>query len=77
MWFPPYFYFRFVIGASQASLIAIFGRLLEVTVHPMLQDHSPVWPVCNGGVLWPNGWMDQDATWYEVGYVPGDIVLIF
>jgi len=21
-------------------------------------------PVCDSGVLWPNGWMDQDATWY-------------
>ena len=20
-------------------------------------------PVCDVGVLWPNGWMDQDATW--------------
>jgi len=20
--------------------------------------------VCNAGVLWPKGWMDQDATWY-------------
>jgi len=20
--------------------------------------------VCNVGVLWPNGWMDQDETWY-------------
>jgi len=20
--------------------------------------------VCDVGVLWPNGWMDQDATWY-------------
>jgi len=20
--------------------------------------------LCNVGVLWPNGWMDQDATWY-------------
>jgi len=19
---------------------------------------------CNVGALWPNGWMDQDATWY-------------
>ena len=19
--------------------------------------------VCNVGILWPNGWMDQDATW--------------
>jgi len=22
-------------------------------------------PVCDVGVLWPNGWMDQDATWYK------------
>ena len=22
-----------------------------------------VCPVCNVGVLWPNGWMDQDKTW--------------
>jgi len=21
-------------------------------------------PVCNVGVLWPNGWKDQDTTWY-------------
>jgi len=21
--------------------------------------------VCNVGVLWPNDWMDQDATWYK------------
>jgi len=26
-------------------------------------------------VLWPNGWMDQDATWYEVSLSSGDIVL--
>jgi len=30
----------------------------------MLRDHSPVCPVCNVGVLWVKGWMDQDATWY-------------
>ena len=23
----------------------------------------PVCPVCDVGVLWPNGWMDQDTTW--------------
>ena len=23
-----------------------------------------VCPLSNVGVLWPNGWMDQDATWY-------------
>jgi len=30
--------------------------------------------VCNVGVLWPNGWMNQDLTWY-VGLGPDDIVL--
>jgi len=25
---------------------------------------SSVCPVYDVGVLWPNGWMDQDATWY-------------
>jgi len=34
----------------------------------MLLDRCPDGPVlsvCNIGVLWPNGWMDQDATWYR------------
>jgi len=32
--------------------------------------------VCDVGVLWPNGWVDQDAIWYGgIGLVPGDIVL--
>jgi len=26
-------------------------------------------------LLWPNGWMDQDASWYEVGLDAGHIVL--
>jgi len=24
----------------------------------------PVLPVCNVGVLWPDGWMDRDETWH-------------
>jgi len=47
--------------------VTIIGRPLQATVRPMLRDRCPV-PVrsfCNIGVLWPNGWMDQDATWYE------------
>jgi len=32
--------------------------------------------VCTVGVLWPNGWMGEDATWYtEVDLGPGHIVL--
>jgi len=35
------------------------------TVRPMLSvPLSCLCPVCNVGVLWPNGWMDQDAKWY-------------
>ena len=36
-------------------------------VRPMLRDRcqlTSVLSICNVGVLWPNGWMDQDATWY-------------
>jgi len=34
------------------------------TVRPMLSDRCPVCPVCDVVVLWPNGWMNQGATWY-------------
>ena len=46
-------------------------RLVWATVTsslPYIRDRScPIRPclsVCNVGVLWPSGWMDQDATWY-------------
>ena len=45
---------------STAKMIHCW-RPLQVTVRPILRDRCPV---CNAGVLWPNGWMDQDATWY-------------
>ena len=36
-------------------------------IYPVLSDHCLSCPVClsvcNIGVLWPDGWMDQDATW--------------
>jgi len=40
------------------------------TVRPMLSDRClsvclSVCPVCDVGVLWPKGWMDQDETWHE------------
>ena len=37
------------------------------TVRPMLSDRClscPVCPVCNVGVLWPNGWADHNKTWH-------------
>jgi len=27
------------------------------------QGHSPL-AICGPSLLWPNGWMHQDATWY-------------
>ena len=29
-----------------------------------------VCPVCDVGVLWPNGWTDQDETWHVLGGDP-------
>jgi len=48
-------------GVSRCQRMS-FGRLLQELVHPMLWDCCPVSSV---GVLWPNSWMDQDATWYR------------
>jgi len=49
------------------------GEPLQVTVRPMLWDRCL--SVCNVGVLWPNGWIDQGDTWYWGRRRPGDIVL--
>jgi len=47
----------------QASFLATVCK----TVRPMLRDRCLYCPVClsvcDVGELWPNGWMDQDATW--------------
>jgi len=32
-------------------------------------------PIFGPSLLWPNGWMHQDATWYGVGLSPGNFVL--
>jgi len=41
----------------------LLGEPLQITVRPVTGPLSCLF-VCNVGVLWPNGWMDQDATWY-------------
>jgi len=43
---------------------SIFWATIRKTVRPMLSDHCMSCLVCNFGVLWPNGWMDQDETWH-------------
>jgi len=41
-----------------------FWATIYKPVRRMLSDRClSVCPVCNVGVLWPNGWMDQDETW--------------
>jgi len=46
-----------------------------ILVRPMLSDRCPVCPICDVGLLWPNGSMDQDETWRAGRLGPGDIVL--
>ena len=41
----------------------------------MLSDRCLSCPVCDVGVLWPNGWIDQVANGVAVGLGPGDFVL--
>jgi len=42
-----------------------FWATVSKTVRPMLSDRClSVCPVCDVGVLWPNGWMDRDETWH-------------
>jgi len=47
---------------------AVFGRPLQVTVRPMLWDRCLNLSVCfcniNVYVSRPNGWINQDVTWY-------------
>ena len=41
-----------------------FLATLCKTVRPMLSERCPVPSVCDVGVLWPNGWTDQDEIWH-------------
>jgi len=51
--------------------IRTFWATVSKTVRPMLSAYQTVvclsvclsCPVCDVGVFWPNGWMDQDETW--------------
>jgi len=51
---------------------ATICKRVRQTVRPVLLLSCPV---CDVGVLWPNGWMDQDATWHGDRPRPGHIVL--
>jgi len=45
--------------------------VLDATQLPLLQRGTA--PIFGPYLLWPNGWMDQDATWYGVGFGPSNM----
>jgi len=40
-----------------------------------LKTAQPQPPVFGSCLLWANGWMDKDATWYRLDLGPGYVVL--
>jgi len=51
----PYLIFTIIFGRPFVKRFALCYRTV---VCPLCLS------VCHVGVLWPHGWMDQDATWY-------------
>jgi len=45
----------------------------RVAVPPKRSTAQPL--VFGSCLLWPNGWMDEDTTWYRIDLGPGHIVL--
>ena len=65
------------VNFHATQLLFCFWATVCKTVRPTLSDRcQSVLSVCNVGVLWPNGWTDQDETWHAgIGLGPGHIVL--
>jgi len=40
---------------------------------PAAEKGGTAAPHFSAHVLWPNGWMDQDATWYDVDLGPDHV----
>jgi len=55
-------YFRIATLSTKITLF-LGDRLLNSS--PYAIGPLSVLSVCDVGVLWPNGWMDYDATWYR------------
>jgi len=59
---------RAQIIVNQPTLIGSIATLVGRTVTSFALCYGTFvlccLSVCNVSVLWPNGWMDQDATWY-------------
>ena len=46
------------VGSAQSTLYSMGPR------YPQKKGHTHPHPIFGPCLLWPNGWMDQDATWY-------------
>ena len=62
---------QFIIWACYTCITTFWATVCK-TIRPILSESvclsvclSVCRCVCDFGVLWPNGWMDQDATWHE------------
>jgi len=53
------------VGAGLSMYVVVVQKFTFAISSPdeFLSVLSAYLPVCDVGVLWPNGWMDQDATW--------------
>ena len=58
--------------ASAQDILCWIGTQLP---SPKRRHSHPFPPISSPCLLWPNGWMDQDATCYGVGLSPSDIAL--
>jgi len=78
--FSVCFYCGQTVGCTKMSLgmevgLSPFNFVFVGTQLPPEKLHPPH-PIFGPCLFWPNGWMDEDATWYtEVNLGPGHIVL--
>jgi len=57
-------------GDPAPELLPKKGQSPQFSAH-VYYGQTAGWIKC---LLWPNGWMDQDATWYEGSHGPGNIL---
>ena len=69
---PSFQYFSTVAGRP---FVKRFALCCQTVVCICLYVCLSCLSVCDVGVLWPNGWTDQDETWHAGRSRPGHIVL--
>jgi len=69
---PPIFGPHICRGQMAGWIKTPLGREVGLSPSNIVLDGDPAplpkkgAPICDPYLLWPNGWMDQDATWYGV-----------